>query len=151
MEMPELTKEKKLKALQEDQFYFFANLQKVIDDLMQICRSLREISSCIQILIAEERITIDSLNKMIVNIDYLEARIQDNLTKLIQFMKHMIVMFDHVMLVLEDSAREEFEAVQDMMNKVSNPEQFSLSQSTVSLVAKKAKKARKRGSSESTT
>jgi len=146
MEIPEFIKERKLRALKKGQFYFFTNLQTVIEDLMQMCRSLGHVSICIQTLITQEEITIESLNKMIVNIDYLEARIQDNLHKLIEFMRHMIVMFDHVMFVLENNARDEIEAVQDMMNKVLEPDSFTLSQSTVDLVARRAKIVKKRRS-----
>lgn len=152
MEPHVMSKERRLKALQEGQFYFFTNLQKVVNDLLEVCHSLRDISFCIKSSIAEKSLTLNSLSKMIVAMDYLEVRIRDNLTKLIQCMRHMIVMFDHVMFVLEANARQEFEAVKEMMNKVLEPQRCKLSQSTMDLVARRARlTAREKHSCDSTS
>lgn len=138
-----ISKERKLKALQEGQFYFFANLKRVINDLVEVCQSLRRSASCIQALILQGELSLESINKMVVTCEYLEARIQDDMNKLVQFMRHMIIMFDQVMIVMEDNIRQEFLAVKEMMKKVVEPH-CSLSQSTMSLVWRKAKLARER-------
>lgn len=142
----EISKERKLKALQEGQFYFFANLKRVISDLVEICQSLRQSASCIQALILKRELSLESTNKMVVTCEYLEARIQDDVNKLVQFMRHMIIMFDQVMIVMEDNVRQEFLAVKEMMKKVVEPS-CSLSQSTVSLAWRKARLARERQNS----
>ncbi|PFX28378.1 Leucine-rich repeat-containing protein 3 [Stylophora pistillata] len=89
----------------------------------------------------EGNLSNEGLAKMVITLTFTMTRIEDNANKLVQFMRQLILTFDKVILLMHNNLKAEHEAVKDMLNKIVQPYNHQLSDTTKHLVKKKKTKS----------
>ena len=129
----------KLEAICNGQWYVVCDLNKCLEELVMVCETMKVAVKFITIQAEEGNLSNEGLSKMITSLKYTMTRIEDNVCKLVQFMRQLILTFDKVILVMHNNIMAEHEAVKDMLSKVVEPYSHQLSESTKHLVKKKKK------------
>lgn len=137
----------RIEAIRNGQWYVVCDLNRVLEELVKICNVMKKAVEFITVQVEEGNLSDDSRAKMIITLKYTMTRIEDNIHKLVQFMRQLILTFDKVILVMHNNIMAEHEAVKDMLNKVVEPSRHQLSESTKHLV--KTKKQSQRSHSPS--
>ena len=127
----------KIEAIRNGQWYVVCDLNRVLEELVKICNLMKKAVKFITVQAEEGNLTNEGLAKMIITLKYTMTRIEDNVRKLVQFMRQLILTFDKVILVMHNNIMAEHNAVKDMLNKVVEPSRHQLSESTKHLVKKK--------------
>lgn len=130
-----------IEAIRNGQWYVVCDLNRVLEELVKICNVMKKAVEFITAQVEEGNLSDDSRAKMIITLKYTMTRIEDNIHKLVQFMRQLILTFDKVILVMHNNIMAEHEAVKDMLNKVVEPSRHQLSESTKHLVQKKKTKS----------
>ena len=128
-----------LQQLQGRQWYVVKELNKCIKDLMQICKGLKETTQGMAVLVQLKEISGENLDKTIATLNFLTTRVQDDVSKLVGFMQHVIMMFDTVMEAMHQNIAVEHSAVEEMIKKILEPCSYSLSEGTKTLIKRKWK------------
>lgn len=132
-----------IEAIRNGQWYVVCDLNRVLEELVKICNVMKKAVGFITVQVEEGNLSDDSRAKMIITLKYTMTRIEDNIHKLVQFMRQLILTFDKVILVMHNNIMAEHEAVKDMLNKVVEPSRHQLSESTKHLVKTKKTKSMK--------
>lgn len=132
-----------IEAICNGQWYVVCDLNRVLEELVKICNVMKKAVEFITVQVEEGNLSDDSRAKMIITLKYTMTRIEDNIHKLVQFMRQLILTFDKVILVMHNNIMAEHEAVKDMLNKVVEPSHHQLSESTKHLVKTKKTKSTK--------
>ena len=127
----------RIEAIRNGQWYVVCDLNRVLEELVKICNVMKKAVEFITVQVEEGNLSDDSRAKMIITLKYTMTRIEDNIHKLVQFMRQLILTFDKVILVMHNNIMAEHEAVKDMLNKVVEPSRHQLSESTKHLVKTK--------------
>lgn len=131
----------KIETIRNGQWYVVCDLNKALEELVNILGVMKKAVQFITVQAEEGNLSNEGLAKMIVTLTYTMTRIEDNVNKLLQFMRQLILTFDKVILVMHNSIMAEHEAVKDMLNKVVQPYNHQLSERTKYLVKKKKSKS----------
>lgn len=131
----------KIETIRNGQWYVVCDLNKALEELVNILGVMKKAVQFITVQAEEGNLSNEGLAKMIVTLTYIMTRIEDNVNKLLQFMRQLILTFDKVILVMHNSIMAEHEAVKDMLNKVVQPYNHQLSERTKYLVKKKKSKS----------
>ena len=129
----------KLEAIRSGQWYVVCDLNRCLEELLRVCEAMKKAVKFITIQAEEGNLSNEGLTKMVTSLTYTMARIEGNVSKLVQFMRQLILTFDKVILVMHNNAMAEHEAVKDMLSKIVEPYRHQLSESTKHLVKKKKK------------
>ena len=132
----------KLEAIRSGQWYVVCDLNRCLEELVRVCEAMKKAVKFITIHAEEGNFSKEGLPKMVVSLTYTMARIEGNVSKLVEFMRQLILTFDKVILVMHNNVMAEHEAVKDMLSKVVEPYRHQLSESTKHLVQKKKKSAK---------
>ena len=130
-----------IEAIRNGQWYMVCDLNRVLEELVKICNVMKKAVEFITAQVEEGNLSDDGRAKLIITLKYTMTRIEDNIHKLVQFMRQLILTFDKVILVMHNNIMAEHEAVKDMLNKVVEPSRHQLSESTKHLVKTKKTKA----------
>ena len=130
-----------IEAIRNGQWYVVCDLNRVLEELVKICNAMKKAVKFITAQVEEGNLSDDGRAKMIITLKYTMTRIEDNIHKLVQFMRQLILTFDKVILVMHNNIMAEHEAVKDMLNKVVEPSRHQLSESTKHLVKTKKTKS----------
>lgn len=130
-----------IEAIRNGQWYVVCDLNRVLEELVKICNIMKKAVEFISAQVEEGNLSDDGRAKMIITLKYTMTRIEDNIQKLVQFMRQLILTFDKVILVMHNNIMAEHEAVKDMLNKVVEPSRHQLSESTKHLVKMKKTKS----------
>ena len=128
-----------VEAIQKSQWYIVCDLNKVIKELFKICKGLQTSRELILASVQEGQTSAEHFNKSLVTLNYLVTRLEDDVTKLVHFMRQLILILDQGIMIVHSNIIEEHAAVKDMLSKVMQPYQHSLSDSTKHLVKKERK------------
>ena len=123
-----------IEAIRNGQWYVVCDLNRVLEELVKICNVMKKAVEFITVQVEEGNLSDEGRAKMIITLKYTMTRIEDNIHKLVQFMRQLILTFDKVILVMHNNIMAEHEAVKDMLNKVVEPSRHQLSESTKDLV-----------------
>lgn len=132
-----------IEAIRNGQWYVVCDLNRVLEELVKICSVMKKAVEFITVQVEEGNLSDDGRARMIITLKYTMTRIEDNIHKLVQFMRQLILTFDKVILVMHNNIMAEHEAVKDMLNKVVEPSRHQLSESTKHLVKTKNTKTAK--------
>jgi len=132
-----------IEAIRNGQWYVVCDLNRVLEELVKICNVMKKAVEFITAQVEEGNLSDDGRAKMIITLKYTMTRIEDNIHKLVQFMRQLILTFDKVILVMHNNVMAEHEAVKDMLSKVVEPSRHQLSESTKHLVKTKKTKSTK--------
>lgn len=132
----------KLEAICSGQWYVVCDLNRCLEELVRACEAMKKAVKFITIHAEEGNFSSEGLAKMVVSLTYTMARIEGNVSKLVEFMRQLILTFDKVILLMHNNVMAEHEAVKDMLSKVVEPYHHQLSESTKHLVQKKKKSAK---------
>ena len=123
-----------IETIRNGQWYVVCDLNRVLEELVKICNVMKKAVEFITVQVEEGNLSDEGRAKMIITLKYTMTRIEDNIHKLVQFMRQLILTFDKVILVMHNNIMAEHEAVKDMLNKVVEPSRHQLSESTKDLV-----------------
>ena len=129
----------KLETICDGQWYIICDLNKCLGELVRVCESMKRAVDFATVQTEGGDLSNEGLAKMIMSLKYTMTRTEDNICKLVQFIRQLILTFDKVILLKHNMIMEEHEAVKDMMSKVMEPYSHHLSESTKHLVKHKKK------------
>lgn len=131
----------KIEGIYNGQWYVVCDLNKALEELVKILNVMKKAVKFITVQAEEGNMSNEGLAKVVITLTYTMTRIEDNVNKLVQFMRQLILTFDKVILLMHNNLKAEHEAVKDMLNKVVQPYNHQLSDSTKHLVKKKKTKS----------
>ena len=127
----------KLETICDGQWYIICDLNKCLGELARVCETMKRAVDFATFQTEGGDLSNEGLAKMIMSLKYTMTRTEDNICKLVQFIRQLILTFDKVILLKHNMIMKEHEAVNDMMSKVMEPYSHHLSESTKHLVKHK--------------